>query len=201
MKQSLQHFVYWTRQTCISTEEKETIMKSLNLLLQPFLQATEDISGDKYVSISMIIPLSRLLQRTCSKVPQSLLRQHLLSELQRRFALTESIYVMAVATLLDPRFKKLAFVDTSAMETAIRRLKGEIQDIAAQKEISETEMETEAQVQPQKEKSLWDAFDEKVTEATSHRTPETDSFLEMRRFFEEKNIDHQINPLQWSSLS
>ena len=103
---------------------------------------------------------------------------------------------MAVATLLDPRFKKLAFVDTSPMETAIRRLKGEIQDIAAQKEISETEMETEAQVQPQKEKSLWDAFDEKVTEAT-----EMDSFLEVRRFFEEKNIDCQINPLQWSSLS
>ena len=50
------------------------------------------------------------------------------------------------------------------METAIRRLKGEIQDIAAQKEICETETETEAQVQPQKEKCLWDAFNEKVTE-------------------------------------
>ena len=179
---------------CISTEEKETIIKSLNLL-EPFLQATEDISGDKYVSISMVIPLSRLLQRSCSKAPQSPLRQHLLSELQRRFALIESIYVMAIATLLDPRFKKLAFVDTSAMETAIHRLKGEIQDIAAQKEISETE--TEVQVQPQKERSLWDAFDEKVTEATSHRTPETDSFLEARRFFEEKNIDRKVNPLQW----
>ena len=43
---------------CISTEEKEMIIKSLNLL-QPFLQATEDISGDKYVSISMIILLSQ----------------------------------------------------------------------------------------------------------------------------------------------
>ena len=24
-----------------------------------------------------------------------------------------------------------------------------------------------------------------------------DSFLEARRFFEEKNIDHKVNPLQW----
>ena len=42
---------------CLTTEEKDTIITSLKLL-EPFLQATEDISGDKYVSISMIIPLA-----------------------------------------------------------------------------------------------------------------------------------------------
>ena len=94
---------------CLSTEEKTVIQNSLQLL-EPFLQATENISGDKYVSISMIIPLTRLLMSSCSVAPESTLRQNLIQELLRRFQHIETIYVLAVGTLLDPRFKKLVLV-------------------------------------------------------------------------------------------
>ena len=57
---------------CLSTEEKEVVSTS------PFLQATEDISGDKYVSISMIIPLTKLLIRSCSLGPECELQRNLL---------------------------------------------------------------------------------------------------------------------------
>ena len=42
---------------CFTADEKQYLSQSL-ILLKPFLQATEEITGEKYVSVSMIIPLS-----------------------------------------------------------------------------------------------------------------------------------------------
>ena len=45
---------------CLKAEEKDTISKALQLL-KPFLEATENISGQAYVSISMIVRLTKIL--------------------------------------------------------------------------------------------------------------------------------------------
>ena len=55
---------------CLKNEDKEYISGCLKVLKQ-FLEATKNISGDKYVSISMIIPLVKLLQQN--------VRQHLIT--------------------------------------------------------------------------------------------------------------------------
>ena len=44
---------------------------------------------------------------------------------------------------------------------------------------------------------LWATFDEKVAEATSHRSESTDAFIEVKRYFEEQNIERKSDPLQW----
>jgi hypothetical protein len=44
---------------------------------------------------------------------------------------------------------------------------------------------------------LWAYFDEKVAQASSYRTTQTDSFVEVSRYFEERNINRKDNPLQW----
>ena len=69
---------------CISVEEKENISQSLTLLTL-FLQATEEISGQKYVLLSMIIPLTRLLLKASSAGPDIPLRHLLVQELNKRF--------------------------------------------------------------------------------------------------------------------
>ena len=176
---------------CLTTEEKDTIITSLKLL-EPFLQATEDISGDKYVSISMIIPLARLLQHFCSTGPHCSLRQFLMRELQKRFQQIEFVHVAAIGTLLDPRFKKLAFVEHSALEQEIQRLQVEVRDIELQNEDEEPSVE-QPQTPPRKQ-SLWDTFDEKVAQATCHRTNGTDLFIEVRRYFEEKKQSSVSSP-------
>ena len=74
----------------------------------------------------MIIPLTRLLLKATSAGPDIPLRHLLVQELNKRFSQVEHRFTMAVATLLDPRFKKLAFADSSAVDNAVRRLKGEV---------------------------------------------------------------------------
>ena len=110
---------------CLSIEEKETISNSL-IVLKPFLQATKEISGEKYISISMIIPISKLLMKATANGPDIPLRSLLQWELTKRFSQLEQRYTIAVSTLLDQRFKKLAFSDTSAVDRAVRRLQNEV---------------------------------------------------------------------------
>ena len=177
---------------CLSSEEKVTISQSL-LLLKPFFEATEDISGDKYVSISLIIPLTKLLLKAASSGPDIPLRSLLVRELTRRFSQIEQRYTIAVSTLLDPRFKKLTFADTSAVEQAVRRLKEDVLNLIPTPE--ETEDQTE--VECHSSTGLWATFDEKVSRASSHRTDTTDGFLEVKRYFEARIINRKDDPLLW----
>ena len=187
---------------CLSTEEKNTIEKSL-VLLEPFLQATENISGDKYVSISMIIPLTKLLTRSCVTAPESPLRRNIILELKKRFNQCQHIFAMAVGTLLDPRFKKIGFTDNSAVDMAVGRVQGEVKDMidseAQNRNPPETPQTQQGEAQPErnKKKNLWAAFDDKVAEATSHRTSGTDSFVEFKRYFEERVADRKEDLLVW----
>ena len=106
--------------------------------------------------------------------------------------------MIVAATLLDPRFEKVAFADRSAAEQAIRRLKGEVaelHDVTQQCEVNDVQAQ-QSEIS-QATDGLWSFFDEKVAEASSRRTTETDSFIEVTRYFEEKNIDRKENPLQW----
>ena len=58
--------------------------------------------------------------------PECQLWQNLLQELLTRFRLIEMVYLIAAGTLLDPQFKKVAFVNRSAVKQAIRRIKGKV---------------------------------------------------------------------------
>ena len=93
---------------CLKNEDNELLSNCL-IVLNPFLEATENISGDKYVSVSMIIPLVKLLLESMKSHLSSLpLAANISAELVSRFSAIEEAYVIAATTLLDPRFKKPA---------------------------------------------------------------------------------------------
>ena len=114
---------------CLKNEDKEYISGCLKVL-KPFWEATKNISGDKYVSISMIIPLVKLLQQN--------VRQHLVTiplaaiistELTSRFSPIQGAFVTACKTLPDPCFKKLPFSSPTAPDFAIARITNEVAKI------------------------------------------------------------------------
>ena len=119
---------------CLCDDEVE-LMRSVIEVLKPFQAATEEIctGGSGYTFMSKVIPIATLLQQvTASSLeaplpgPQSALKTALLQQMQQYFSTYENTYLLAVSTLLDPRFKRHAFTDNVALEAAQQRLLGEI---------------------------------------------------------------------------
>ena len=180
---------------CLASEDKTQITNALTVL-KPFLEATENISGQEYVSVSMILPLTKFLQKKCSSCQSSTtLATTLTTELCRRFSSLEISFTTAVTTLLDPRFKKLPFSGTSAIDQTISRVTQEMSSLNIQQ--SPDTDDTNNSESTSSTCSLWDDFDKRVTQSRSHRTRTSDSLIEVRQYFEEPNIDRIKNPLEW----
>ena len=149
----------------------------------------------------MIIPLTRLLLKATSTGPDIPLRHLLVQEMTKRFFQVEHRFTTAVATLLDPLFKKLAFADSSAVDHAVRRLTSEVATLITNNPATsvppQDDHEEEVLTAQSAANSLWATFDEKVMRATSHRSDGTDACLEVKRYFEIKNIERKNDPLSW----
>lgn len=85
-------------------------------LLGPFESATCEISGSKYTTGSIIIPLIYNLKNCLSSIEVedtfsigTALKLNLVAEISKRLSTADQITILAVATILDPRFKKLYF--------------------------------------------------------------------------------------------
>lgn len=104
------------------------IVRQMVTVLKPLEYVTKDISGENYVTVSKIIPMVNCLHKKMeSIVPESdvigALKQSILNSIKKRFGQTEFNSHIAVACLLDPRFKNLHFRDASACGKAIHKLK------------------------------------------------------------------------------
>lgn len=83
-------------------------------ILKPMEQMTVELSGEKYPTMSLIIPLVRGLQysiKNANTVTPSgeSLKAYLLETVHKRLAILETNSVCSKATFLDPRFKKSGF--------------------------------------------------------------------------------------------
>lgn len=117
-------------------------------LLKPFELATRDISGEKYISGSLVIPLSNCIKKSLGKVSVTNelaqnLQDQLNQQIEKRFAPQEKNAILGAATMLDPRFKKIHFQSPGNVATVINLLKTEIRDeLKAQQRLSPVETET-----------------------------------------------------------
>ncbi|XP_073671376.1 E3 SUMO-protein ligase ZBED1-like [Paramisgurnus dabryanus] len=99
-----------------SSLEYDTIKDALEILA-PFHQATVELSAEKIVSASKVIPLLKMLNHTILTKSEGLtsnmarqLADNLVRRVREHALQMESISVMTMPTLLDPRFKKLGFL-------------------------------------------------------------------------------------------
>ena len=110
-----------------------TTVEQLCKILQPFEQTSVEISAEENVTISKVILRAHNLQAACirmqtlymSAVSKALL-ESLISNLDRRFNNVERHMAFAVAAYLDPRFKKNAFRDNSALTATKEEIQAEI---------------------------------------------------------------------------
>lgn len=91
-------------------------MDDLVSVLRPFEKAAKEVSGEKYVAATVVLPIVNCLKKTVSQVLQactsegaSLLSEMLLDNIDQRLVPLEANHLLASATVLDPRFKLLHF--------------------------------------------------------------------------------------------
>ncbi|KAL4090121.1 hypothetical protein QTP88_025020 [Uroleucon formosanum] len=104
------------------------ILRQLLELLQPLEFVTKESSGENYITISKVIPMiSCLLKQLAQIQPRfdvlSDIKDVLHAEIVRRFGLIEQVKPIAIATILDPRFKNLHFSDPVACSSAMAELR------------------------------------------------------------------------------
>uniref|UniRef100_A0A1X7T797 HAT C-terminal dimerisation domain-containing protein n=2 Tax=Amphimedon queenslandica TaxID=400682 RepID=A0A1X7T797_AMPQE len=186
------------RNDLIIPSNQNSMLKEIVKTLQPFEAATREMSGEKYTSASKIIPVSKALQRlTSSQMDQNgyLLAQNLISDMRIWFLNIEEHELLALATLLDPRFKKLAFANKEAADKAARYIMGEISSLEPSSLSTDTDVSLTSG--PSSESPLWQFFDQQVLEVSSQRTPSNTIYTEMQQYLRSPVQLRDIDPLQW----
>ena len=107
----------------------------------------------------------------------------------QRFVNMEENGVLAKSTLLDPRFKKLAFLNNGASRTSAESLVHEMASLESQAEDVPTPLP--------KGDVLWQAFDARVADRANAMQGMNDKLFESRQYFEEHVIPREEDPLEW----
>ncbi|XP_015376212.1 PREDICTED: zinc finger BED domain-containing protein 1-like isoform X2 [Diuraphis noxia] len=110
------------------------IIEDIIPLLTPFNLMTTELSGGKYPTLDMVIPLVRgvdisLNSKTMETELGVALKSKLIQNMADRFDLIEDNDILpcfAIATVLDPRFKKVAFTNIELANKAIQNIKYEL---------------------------------------------------------------------------
>lgn len=140
------------------TASELSILTSVLQVLRPIEAATKEVSGDKYCTSSKVIPLihclilkveSLQLEDSLGKVLQSVV----LKEISKRMGVIENVSPLAIATVLDPRFKKMHFTNPLACSSAVAKVK----DLMKTTEQNEIESDSsDHSEKPEDNFSLWE---------------------------------------------
>ncbi|XP_025156199.1 zinc finger BED domain-containing protein 4-like [Harpegnathos saltator] len=117
------------------TEELVTI-RTISSILRPFTKATKEMSAEHSTTISKIIPMVYILREKIRSINvldfdpvAEKFRRFILAELNRRFMNIEQNVPIAIATILDPRFKKTYFNDRVAISGALNHISNEMKQM------------------------------------------------------------------------
>lgn len=105
-----------------------TTIKEMKDLLKPLELVTKELSAEKYVTISKIIPIIHCMEKQVDNYEPASdlmknLKSHLKTEIEKRFGQMEYTHHLAISTVLDPRFKKIHFIDFLAAARAVQNIK------------------------------------------------------------------------------
>lgn len=198
----------------VLTVDEWKIIKELCLALKPFDDASKTLSGDKYCTTALVIPicsglqniyLKLLNQRRFSEVVNDVV-QLFHSGLQQRLGNVERSNTLSTSTFLDPKFKQIAFSDKVIAESTKNRLT----ELIAKKIREETSecknniivLENKLIRPANHEKkdedlSIWGDFDKMVASTQPKGTFTSRAIIEMQRYLEEEIIPRTSDSFLW----
>ncbi|EZA56605.1 Zinc finger BED domain-containing protein [Ooceraea biroi] len=118
------------------TREELDLLRDIVLVSEPVEDVMTECSGDTYFTSSLIIPITNCMTitiRACNPSTEigQRFQEKLLAESHRRFKDYESRELLAISTILDPRFKKLHFQKPLCAANAVKTINAIIKSAMA----------------------------------------------------------------------
>ncbi|XP_063765467.1 zinc finger BED domain-containing protein 4-like [Eleginops maclovinus] len=179
-------------------------------LLAPLKEATVELSAEKHVSGSKIIPLVKMLRHIIATKQRQLtdemardLAKHLLTLTSEKLGNYEVAGQHALATLLDPRFKTMGFCNTTHQQNGVKKLMAECATVIRQKTPdpapSDDPTPSTSHDAPSTSDSsgLWELLDAQVLEKRKVKSATANASVETNRYLAEPNIPRNEDPLEY----
>lgn len=189
--------------------EEWVACEELCKVLQPFEEVTRRMSGEQYVTGSEVILFTRGLNNVLCKLGSEVVLSStkkvvslLKGSLNQRCKNLAHSNTISIATLLDPRFKVLAFEDQAALQQAKTQIIGLLERaiMNSLKSVEKPTQDSEAvPAMPETNSlSVWYDFDLLVSKtATPMASTRSVAIVEFNRYLEAPYLKRDGNPLEW----
>jgi hAT family C-terminal dimerisation region len=179
-----------------STQELQ-ICSELVSLMAPLNEATVEMSGENYVTVSKVIPIVACIHNCVSGTTATSplakdLKVKLLQELEFRFANIETKAIYAKATILDPRYKRVHFKRAVCAANAVQAITREVMDDSNNVAIDPPSNEATPS-------TLWESHDKMVQMAElSEKNDDSQNVAdEIHHYLSAKLKPRDTNPLEF----
>ena len=196
MKQRIQVSTVLTKhnKAGLTPGQVKTIEEAL-VVLKPFLDVTQEISSEKYTSISKVIPIVKILTKFLNS-KQSVLAANLKEQINEYFADVEAEKFTVYSTFLDPRFKEI-MLSKKAKQTVKKEIKDIIESSATLIPEKEKEKEKKKDEEEKEEAHFWADFDNQREKEMSQQAGKSAIDVELSRYTESPLCDRKKDPLIW----
>ncbi|XP_049318602.1 zinc finger BED domain-containing protein 4-like [Bactrocera dorsalis] len=181
--------------------EEWLLLKDLLTVLKPFEYTTKEISGQKYCTGSMVIPIVNGLKSVFTRWakantyvdPVKAVTFELLNGINERIGNTERSNTLDMASFLDPCFKNFAFSDPTIADMYKNRIIADVGRIIQEAQANEPQ---EPQVETS-EFSIWSYIDSNIASNKPRGTCNSRAIIEVQRYLEEAVIARNGDPFKW----
>ncbi len=194
-----------TRFQFTATEWEQAL--AVKEILHPAFEATVELSGEAYVSGSKVIPITKSLLQWYGEAG----RKHgnresfkgklidvLNKSLYKYLALSESVDVLAVSTLCDPRYKREGFKSSEACSWATGKVKEAMKQLSGEKATDRPTTPAPGTSSSRPSSSLWSTFDKEISEKSGTvDEDENPCRNELVKYMRRPHLPRSSNPLQW----
>ncbi|CAH0714329.1 unnamed protein product, partial [Brenthis ino] len=187
----------------ILTSYEWQVCTELCKILQPCEEVTKELSGEKYLTGSLVIPITTGLTKVLQNYENENLmpivdrvRQDLLGGIGNRFNNLTQSRTFTNCMFLDPRFKFYFNDQATALETKRRIIAFVIQEQSRQNnatiEVSNPQASTSTST-----KLIWQDYREKMRNIQPEGTAHSRAIVEIQRYLDAPIIDRSECPLKW----
>jgi hypothetical protein len=175
-------------------------------VLAPFEWATRTLSGDKYSTLSLIIPLMANVLVKLRKIKSThkeaeSIRKELIKAVETRFDGLEKNKIVTNACLLDPRFKVSCFLKTENKIEAIKNLSDELSQVCLSTQIVNLEKEVESEPRNKRMKQDDDFWEFVAEQQEEQQDKNEESYIsELNKYLSENVVEKGTDILKyWES--